>query len=93
MATVVKSKIKTGTKTQATRASQQSKTQTIRREWKAQDEKLVRSLAKTATPVREIARKLDRTEGALRQKAFAMGVSFKTKARMAANKALRRQAA
>ena len=68
-------------------------TRTMRIGWSPNDEKLLRSLAKTPTPVRDIARRLKRTEGATRQKAFAMGISFKTKARMAANKKLHLRAA
>ena len=68
------------------RSTSGGKKRIIRKEWKPQDEQLLRSLAKTPEPVRGIARRLGRTEGATRQKAFAMGVSFKSKSRTAARK-------
>jgi hypothetical protein len=38
-------------------------------------------MARKKTPVRKIAKKLRRTEGATRQKAFSMGLSLDTRAR------------
>jgi hypothetical protein len=46
-----------------------------RREWTKSDVRELKSLAKTV-PARQIARKLRRSEGAVRQKAFALGSSL-----------------
>jgi hypothetical protein len=43
--------------------------------WLASDVRQLKSLAKT-TPARTIGRKMRRTEGAIRQKAFTLGVSL-----------------
>jgi hypothetical protein len=47
-----------------------------RREWTKGDVRELKSLARGKTPARKIARSLKRTEGATRQKAFALGVSL-----------------
>ena len=47
-----------------------------RREWNKADIRELKSLARTKTPAGKIARSLKRTEGATRQKAFALGVSL-----------------
>ena len=47
-----------------------------RREWTKTDVKELKSLARAKTPAGKIARALKRTEGATRQKAFALGVSL-----------------
>lgn len=52
-----------------------------RREWSKDDVRQLKSLARAKTPARLIGRKLGRTEGAVRQKAYAEGVSFNTRAR------------
>jgi hypothetical protein len=46
-----------------------------RREWTKSDVRELKSLAKKV-PARQIARKLRRSEGAVRQKAFALGSSL-----------------
>jgi hypothetical protein len=46
-----------------------------RREWTASDLRMLKSLAKKA-PAKQIAQKLRRSEGAVRQKAFVLGTSF-----------------
>jgi hypothetical protein len=51
-----------------------------RREWTASDVRQLKSLAKKV-PARQIARKLRRSEGAVRQKAFVLGTSLGTKRR------------
>jgi len=51
-----------------------------RRGWNAKDIRELKSLAKKA-PARQIAGKLGRTEGAVRQKAMALGTSLDTKKR------------
>ena len=52
-----------------------------RREWSKQDVRELKALART-TPARVIARKLKRTEGAVRQKAFSLGTSFSSRKRL-----------
>jgi hypothetical protein len=52
-----------------------------RREWSKDDVRQLKSLARAKTPARLIGRKLGRTEGAVRQKAYAEGVSFNTRTR------------
>jgi len=50
-----------------------------RREWTSGDVKELKTLARQKTPARQIGRRLKRTEGAVRQKAFAMGISLRAK--------------
>jgi len=52
-----------------------------RRGWTANDIRELKSLAKKKTPARQIGSKLGRTEGAVRQKAMALGTSLDTKKR------------
>ena len=49
---------------------------TTRREWTGTDVRELKSMAKTV-PARQIARKLRRSEGAVRQKAFMLGTSLR----------------
>jgi hypothetical protein len=49
---------------------------TKRREWSTQDVRELKGFARQKTPATKIARSLRRTVGAVRQKAFAMGVSL-----------------
>lgn len=51
-----------------------------RREWTKDDVRELKSLAKTKTAAPKIARSLKRTVGAIRQKAFAMGLSLNSRA-------------
>jgi hypothetical protein len=51
-----------------------------RREWTRSDVRELRSMAKKV-PARQIARKLRRSEGAVRQKAFGLGTSLDTRRR------------
>lgn len=51
-----------------------------RREWTKDDVRELKSLAKHKTPAPKIARSLKRTVGAIRQKAFAMGLSLNSRA-------------
>jgi len=46
-----------------------------RREWTKEDVRVLKTLTKEGTKPSVIARKLKRTEGATRQKAFSLGVS------------------
>jgi hypothetical protein len=50
-----------------------------RREWTKTDVRELKTMAKAKTPARTIGRKLGRTEGAVRQKAYAEGVSFNSR--------------
>ena len=50
-----------------------------RRNWTASDEQTLKSLARKKTPAGKIAKKLKRTEGATRQKAFSLGLSLDTR--------------
>jgi hypothetical protein len=50
-----------------------------RREWTKKDVSELKSMARAKTPARMIGRKLGRTEGAVRQKAYAEGVSFNSR--------------
>ncbi len=52
-----------------------------RRGWSAKDTRTLKSLAQKKTPARQIARELGRTEGAVRQKAMAVGTSLSTRKR------------
>ena len=56
-----------------------AKSSTKRREWSNEDVRNLKSLAKQKTPAAKIARSLRRTEGAVRQKAFSMGVSLNSR--------------
>jgi hypothetical protein len=51
-----------------------------RRAWEASDIRELKSLARTKTPAGKIAKKLKRSEGATRQKAFSMGLSLDSRA-------------
>ena len=52
-----------------------------RREWTKQDVRELKALARQKVPARTISRKLKRTEGAVRQKAFSLGTSLNTRGR------------
>jgi len=47
-----------------------------RRAWTAAEMRDLKSMAKKKTPASQIAKKLKRTEGATRQKAFSIGLSL-----------------
>jgi hypothetical protein len=51
-----------------------------RRTWTAKDVRTLKKLANKRTRAANIARKLRRTEGATRQKAFSLGLSLETRA-------------
>lgn len=57
-----------------------------RREWSKSDVRELKTLAKAKTPARVIGRKLGRTEGAVRQKAYAEGVSFNSRGQSGAKR-------
>jgi len=52
-----------------------------RRGWTSKDVRELKSMARARTPAREIGRMLGRAEGAVRQKAYAEGVSFNARTR------------
>jgi hypothetical protein len=52
-----------------------------RREWTKQDLRDLKTMARERTPARRIGRKLRRTEGAVRQKAYAVGISLSLRGR------------
>jgi len=47
-----------------------------RREWSASDVRDLKTHSRQKTPVSKIAKAMNRTEGALRQKAFGLGLSL-----------------
>lgn len=47
-----------------------------RRAWSASDVRDMKAMARKKTPAGKIAKKLRRTEGATRQKAFSLGLSL-----------------
>jgi len=51
-----------------------------RREWTSVQVRELKSLAKKKTPAGRIAKKLKRSEGATRQKAFSIGLSLDSRA-------------
>ena len=53
-----------------------AKKRLIRRDWTDKDMRELSTLMRQDTSARAIARKLGRTEGAVRQKAFGEGLSF-----------------
>jgi hypothetical protein len=48
--------------------------------WSAEHIRTLKSMAKNKTPAPAIAKRLKRTEGATRQKAFSLGLSLDTRA-------------
>ena len=48
----------------------------IRREWTRDEVKELKKHSKNKTPVKTVSRALKRTPGALRQKAYALGISL-----------------
>ena len=51
----------------------------IRRDWSNADIRQLKSMARSKTPARRIGRSLRRSEGAVRQKAYAVGISLDTR--------------
>ena len=63
-----------------------AKRRIVRREWSSRDVRELRTLARQRTPARAIGRKLKRSEGAVRQKAFAMRLSLRARRRASRRK-------
>jgi hypothetical protein len=57
--------------------TEMAKKTTKRREWTKEDVHTLKTLARERVKTSVIARRLKRTEGATRQQAFKLGVSFK----------------
>jgi hypothetical protein len=53
----------------------------VRRDWSKSDLRTLKTLARQKTPARRIGSKLKRSEGAVRQKAYAVGISLNTRKR------------
>jgi hypothetical protein len=63
-----------------------AKRRVARREWSSRDVRELKTLARQRTPARIIGRRLKRSEGAVRQKAFAMGLSLRARRRASRRK-------
>ena len=57
-----------------------AKTKKKRRAWTAAEVRELKAMAKKKTTASQIAKKLKRTEGATRQKAFSIGLSLDSRA-------------
>jgi hypothetical protein len=55
---------------------QKKKKRATRRAWTKHDERELRTHSKSKSPVKTVVRAMRRTAGALRQKAFSMGLSL-----------------
>src|SRR6266571_1907334 len=67
-----------------------AKRRVARREWSSRDVRELKNLARQKTPARIIGRRLKRSEGAVRQKAFAMGLSLRVRATLRRTKLMAR---
>lgn len=56
-----------------------AKRRVARREWSSGDLRELKILARQRTPAKVIGRRLKRSEGAVRQKAFALGLSLRVR--------------
>ena len=52
------------------------KRRAARRPWTAKDERELRSHSKNKSPIKAVVKSMKRTAGALRQKAFSLGLSL-----------------
>jgi len=57
-------------------AKKAKKKRAARRPWSKQDERELRSHSKNKSPIKTVVRSMKRTAGALRQKAFSLGLSL-----------------
>jgi hypothetical protein len=53
----------------------------VRRDWSKGDLRTLKAMARKKTPARRIGSTLKRSEGAVRQKAYAVGLSLNTRKR------------
>jgi len=77
--TLAKDPAKTTKKTAAKSAPKAAARTVMRREWTKEDLRELKRLVREKTPARSIATTMERSEGAVRQKSFAEGLSFKTR--------------
>ena len=64
-----------------------SKAATSRVRWTSQNDREMKALIKQQTPARAIAKQLDRTEAAVRQRIHKLGLSLRSSKKKAARKA------
>ena len=57
-------------------AKKAKKKRAARRPWSKQDERELKSHSKNKSPIKTVVRSMKRTAGALRQKAFSLGLSL-----------------
>jgi hypothetical protein len=57
-------------------AKKAKKKRAARRPWTKQDERELREHSRNKSPIRSVVRSMKRTAGALRQKAFSLGLSL-----------------
>jgi hypothetical protein len=57
-------------------AKKAKKKRAARRPWSKADERELRNHSKNKSPIRTVVRSMKRTAGALRQKAFSLGLSL-----------------
>jgi hypothetical protein len=56
--------------------AKKAKKRAARRPWSKEDERELRSHSKSKSPIRTVVKSMKRTAGALRQKAFSLGLSL-----------------
>jgi hypothetical protein len=58
------------------KANKKTKRSIKRREWTREDERLLKKHSRERTPIAKLSKAFKRTPGALRQKAYAMGIGL-----------------
>jgi hypothetical protein len=56
--------------------AKKAKKRVVRRPWSKEDERELKNHSKNKSPIRTVVRSMKRTAGALRQKAFSLGLSL-----------------
>jgi hypothetical protein len=56
--------------------ARKAKRRVVRRAWTKEDERELKSHSKNKSPINSVVKSMKRTAGALRQKAFSMGLSL-----------------
>ncbi|HEY0941510.1 MAG TPA: hypothetical protein VGE08_15525 [Steroidobacter sp.] len=77
----------TKAKRSKTPAKKKSSKATSRVRWTSQNDREMKALIKQQTPARAIAKQLDRTEAAVRQRIHKLGLSLRSSKKKAARKA------
>jgi hypothetical protein len=77
----------TKAKRSKTPAKKKSSKATSRVRWTSQNDREMKGLIKQQTPARAIAKQLDRTEAAVRQRIHKLGLSLRSSKKKAARKA------